>query len=760
MTNTETRSGITWAWTQRDTELLAGLCSLFLFAGVITSTWTKIYFDAFGKLNVANAFFVVYLVGYLVLRVGPWRRRSVSDATAVAAIFFMVLTAIFSLGFTTIDSTNGQSQFWKAFVTWLVHGSAMVAVADHIAVAGKAFFRRIVMVFILGGLVNAGYGVAQIAFWFPTGGGNLDSTLLGPIPLLGDGSEAGILRYGGGIWRINGLTLDPNHLGVILAAPLVLAMTWLRGRTRMFAVCIIGGALILSLSRSGMVAAASGVLLIGWNIRHSLLRPRFILGATGLLALTVVSLLSMNAFFPNLTRSLIIARFDTGTGSAQTHLGIFGLIPVMLAESPLTGVGLNSFSLMFEKISGGREGFGPHSVVVRMLVETGVLGFAAWSAMILWILGSLHRFRIIVGLAGAGVAAAIAGSIAGNVFYLTTQIVYFDLLLAFGFAFVALAQQKRAMIDHAYAYDNTLMQYNPKAMATSTRTNSSQTAESPVVFDQMGGSPKHSAEASFFVPALRKFWWIVFALALAGAIAAWFGTSSRKQMYSATATVYLGQPVSPNGTLLNTVSASASTAMEVAKGDEVMVEAGKELGVAPQRIRKNTTVTAVQAPIASKLGTPPSLLKIKVTDTRPKVASGAAGIIASHLTEKSNEYATRKLTELDVEVSARKASIRDIEKQQRIAAKAASKAKGDSTAMWAVILAGISRDLAVARADLSATKGRAEVAREIEKSAVVVEPSAIKETRASRTPIIAMAGIAGMIFGMVLVWFLGRLRVD
>jgi O-antigen ligase len=120
-------------------------------------------------------------------------------------------------------------------------------------------------------------------------------------------------------------------------------------------------------------------------------------------------------------------------------------VPHVLHVDPLFGLGLNTFSVYYEFVT-GKTNWGPHSYYVALLVETGLVGTALFALFIVWVFRRLHSARALGrALAAAqdplsarvrplawGCTAALAGTLASNVFYLTMQFYYF-------YAFVALA---------------------------------------------------------------------------------------------------------------------------------------------------------------------------------------------------------------------------------------------------------------------------------------------------------------------------------
>ena len=117
----------------------------------------------------------------------------------------------------------------------------------------------------------------------------------------------------------------------------------------------------------------------------------------------------------------------------------------MLRTDPLFGLGLNTFSVYYEFVT-GKSNWGPHSYYVALIVETGLVGALLFAVFMIWVFRRLGAARALGrALAAArdplaarvrplawGCTAALAGTLASNAFYLTMQFYYF-------YAFMALA---------------------------------------------------------------------------------------------------------------------------------------------------------------------------------------------------------------------------------------------------------------------------------------------------------------------------------
>jgi O-antigen ligase len=198
---------------------------------------------------------------------------------------------------------------------------------------------------------------------------------------------------------------------------------------------------LATLSRSGLLGLAVGMLVLAAPYRRLLLSARFLvpLGLVGVVVLGIVS--RRSGFFETVFRA------RTSTSTAGPHFDVYGFIPDVLHSHPLFGLGFNNFSVYYEFVT-GKTNWGPHSFYVALFVETGVVGAALFAVFLLWVfrrLGAARRLGRALAAArdplarrvrplAWGFTAALAGTLAANAFYLTIPFYYF-----YGFAMLALA---------------------------------------------------------------------------------------------------------------------------------------------------------------------------------------------------------------------------------------------------------------------------------------------------------------------------------
>jgi O-antigen ligase len=413
----------------------------FLFlASVFCVTFEKVHWNFAGTVSLADVLAILFLAAFVV----GTKRWRVPRTTAVLLGFLACFLLVYLAGYFDLSDSDAFAQWVKGLTKWLIHFAFLAAAVVWLSRRGQHYFWRTLGWFSAGIVVNAVYGVLQLLA--ARAGTNLDASVLSPIT--GGASQINVYGAinGASVYRPNALTGDPNHLGIMLIVPLlVLTPLYLRlergNRWRVWLMLVIGFLFFVeaaTLSRSGMLGLVVGALILAVPYRRHLVRPALLVPIGGTLLVLVGIVLSRRSFFETVLRS----RVQTSGGSENVHLSVYGFIGDVLHVHPLFGLGLNTFSVYYEFIT-GKSNWGPHSYYVALIVETGLVGTLLFAAFIWWVfrrLGAARRLGRALGdpLAARvrplawGCTAALAGTLASNAFYLTMQFYYF-------YAFMALA---------------------------------------------------------------------------------------------------------------------------------------------------------------------------------------------------------------------------------------------------------------------------------------------------------------------------------
>ncbi len=418
------------------------LTSGLFLATVFCCTFEKVHWNAIGTVGVADVLALLFLAAFGITT-RSWR---VPRTTAVVLAFLGLFLAVYLAGFFNLNSSDQLGQWTKGVIKWAIHFTFLAAATMFLARRGQAYYWRALGWFTAGMAFNALYGVLQLLD--ARRGGNLDATLISPLT----GGSSQINTYGivngANVYRPNALTGDPNHLGIMLIVPLlILSPLYLRlepgHRLRRPLMALIGFLLVVeasTLSRSGLLGLGVGVLVLAVPYRRFLYSRALLVPVGAALALLLAVVLSRRHFFSVVLRS----RVQTGGSSESAHFQVYSFIPNVLHSHPILGLGLNTFSVYYEFVT-GKSNWGPHSYYVALIVETGLVGSALFALFLVWVFRRLHAARALGrALAAAGdplaarirplawgCTAALAGTLAANVFYLTMQFYYFYVFIAF-----------------------------------------------------------------------------------------------------------------------------------------------------------------------------------------------------------------------------------------------------------------------------------------------------------------------------------------
>jgi O-antigen ligase len=417
---------------------------LFL-ATLFCVTWEKVHWNVAGAVGIADVMTILFLAAFAL----EWGRPRFPRTTIVVLGIFAALLVVYLVGFFNIETRQSLDQWGKGMVKFVLHFLFLGAGVAYLARQSIAYYWRAVAALTLGLVVNSVYGVLQLLA--ARAGVNLDHQVL--APLTGGASSINIYGAIGGstVYRANALTGDPNHLAVMLCIPLLMLLpVYLRlerGHRLRAPLAITLAFLFLvqlsTLSRSGLLGVAVGLVILSIPYRRQLVSPALLVPLAGVAAVLLAVVWERGHYFEVLIRS----RLETGGRSESAHFAVYDFVPQILHSHPLFGLGLNTFSVYYEFVT-GKSNWGPHSFYVALIVETGLVGAFVFFAFLRFLFVRLQAARELgrrfaaegIALAARvrplawGMTAALAGTMAANLFYLTMQFYYF-----YAFAVLVLA---------------------------------------------------------------------------------------------------------------------------------------------------------------------------------------------------------------------------------------------------------------------------------------------------------------------------------
>jgi O-antigen ligase len=230
-----------------------------------------------------------------------------------------------------------------------------------------------------------------------------------------------------GFARVDGTFAHPNPFGIYLALLLVAGVALLphvaRRERFLLAVLLVptGTCLLLTYTRGAWIAAVLGLLVVG-----ALQSRRLLIGMLVAVVVAAVFVPSIGARFSDLERD---RRLSGAAGNSLVwRFEHWGAALGDVIENPVSGVGLK----MVQERSEGQKNV--HNDFIRILVETGVIGFGAY----LWLLARITKIALValrrtrsglprgIAVASAGGAVVVlVASISANVITQVVLLWYF-----------------------------------------------------------------------------------------------------------------------------------------------------------------------------------------------------------------------------------------------------------------------------------------------------------------------------------------------
>ena len=281
----------------------APLVEGLFFATVFTVTFAKLQWEVAGTMSFSDVVTFLFIIAFAVYRAERFDGRF-PRAAAVSLAFFLAFLLVYLIGWFNLETAESLAQWTKGMIKFVLHFLFLVAGVALIARRGLRFYWLTLAAFVGGIAANGAYGMMQLAV-AETTGSNLDEAWLQPIT--GGASKINIFGAieGSFVYRVNALTGDPNHLGIEVAAGILLLLPiYLRlekgHRLRVPLALLLTFLVIVdlaTLSRSGLLGLGCGFLVLAIPYRRMLLKPQFLIPLGVLAAGLAVFIAQRAAFF-------------------------------------------------------------------------------------------------------------------------------------------------------------------------------------------------------------------------------------------------------------------------------------------------------------------------------------------------------------------------------------------------------------------------------------------------------------------------------
>jgi hypothetical protein len=183
---------------------------------------------------------------------------------------------------------------------------------------------------------------------------------------------------------------------------------------------------------------------------------------------------------------------------------------------------------------------------------------------------------------------------------------------------------------------------------------------------QRGFDPEAEQEVDFarYIKLLGVRWWLLAAGLVAGAVIGYLVSLGGSQVYSATATLYLGQPLSPTGgNAVTTPATNPSAVGQAINAQSVINTVANLCHIKAGAFKKGISTQAVASGAAKGSGAAAvsPLVKVSVQSKKGKVAACAANGLAAVAVKKLGVYPAAKIKNLEAHIAIDDADIKRVQ---------------------------------------------------------------------------------------------------
>jgi uncharacterized protein involved in exopolysaccharide biosynthesis len=260
-------------------------------------------------------------------------------------------------------------------------------------------------------------------------------------------------------------------------------------------------------------------------------------------------------------------------------------------------------------------------------------------------------------------------------------------------------------------------------------------------------------------------WWLPAVGVVLGAIIGFLVSLGGSQTYKATAQVYLGTPLAPNGAApVSSAPTSLGLVANLVTAESSIKRAAAQAGLKPGRLRGHVTTKPILGVTGGKVGTPAPLIAITVTGSPPHKIALAANELAAIVIRRVSGYSTTKIAALKDQLAYDDAQLSGINDRLSTARKTQEQVLGSKSVsitdklvslgnLNSVITLALQQQNTLSQ-DRFEVRQQLALAEEIESSSIVSPAAASPTSGPSKRTAAVIGALIGLLLGLLaaLLW--------
>jgi hypothetical protein len=256
-------------------------------------------------------------------------------------------------------------------------------------------------------------------------------------------------------------------------------------------------------------------------------------------------------------------------------------------------------------------------------------------------------------------------------------------------------------------------------------------------------------------------WWLPALGLLAGIIGGYALALGGGDVYRAEATLYLGQPFTPNGgASVPGLATNPSTVNEIVHSEAALQRASEVSGMRLSRLRANVTSRQVGVPAGRRLtvGQTP-LIDIAVTGSNAAATGRAANALAQIVVEDVSPYVADKIAAIEERIDSDERELGSIDRRLRVAQQGLNEVLDNrslATTERLLLVSTFNSTISfgeqrrgIVQTDLLEAKQALSLAENVERPSIVERAAARKTTARSVGRSVVVGGLIGLILGLL-----------
>jgi hypothetical protein len=261
--------------------------------------------------------------------------------------------------------------------------------------------------------------------------------------------------------------------------------------------------------------------------------------------------------------------------------------------------------------------------------------------------------------------------------------------------------------------------------------------------------------------AVKARWWLPVLGLLLGLAAGYALALGGGDVYRADATLYLGQPFSPNGGApVPGLATNPATVNEIVHAEAVLQRVAERSGMDLGKLRANVSSRQVSPPPGRRavVGTTP-LIEVSVIGQNRRVTTRAANLLAAEVVDDVSPYVAEKIDAIQERITSDERELASIDRRLRVAQQSLNEVVSNrslATTERLLLVSTFNSTISfgeqrrgVVQTDLLEAKQALSLAENVEQPSVVEEAAARKTTARSVGRSLVVGGAIGLILGLL-----------